>query len=360
MAGQRKHMPVLLDETTPWEGDRLSDFAYRYADGTPKQQAKAEGGLRDNSHLSWANIIYLTSNSSVVNQITSSKKNAAAQVARIFEIEIPDLGLVTEDQHLLDVLYQNTGVAGQRFVAAIATTAVREKVTLLVKAKIKDLYARTSVATEGRYWVHLAACTLVAGEIAARLGIHQFNMKLLDLWVRDRINEMSGSAILAYEEAEDTVSDLLRDVYPGLIITLNEGHGTKGAVLAPNTYPPRNTVKGRMVIESNLLYLATGAINEWCTKHGVDARALSSALHRKGILIERDVRYPVGRGTNIPVARARCWLLTGDLTKAVVDDETAKIEQANNILRGDFRGHKNADQQPHPDLPVGEVRADAG
>ncbi len=85
IAGQRRNMPVLFDEVTTWDGPRLRAFLYAYSDGTPKQQAKAEGGLRDNDHLSWSNTVFVTANESVVGKIMTTNRNTAAQVVRVFE-----------------------------------------------------------------------------------------------------------------------------------------------------------------------------------------------------------------------------------------------------------------------------------
>lgn len=333
MAGQRKHMPVLLDEATPWEGTRLSDFVYRYSDGTPKQQAKAEGGLRDNSHISWCNMIYVTSNKSVVSMISASSRNAAPQVARVFEIELPTMTLSVADQEMLDELFQHTGWIGATFVQAVARTNTREKVALLARQKVQELHGRTGTGTEGRFWVNAAAMTLVAGHVARKLGLIKFDIAAIDAWARRQIVTLSGYAGQALEGAEDTLSDMLRDLYPGILSTLTEGRGTTGAVLAPNTYPPRGTVMGRMIIEQGVLYLAAGAVQDWCRTASVDMRLLAEALSSKGYLVTSKERYHLGRGTNLPgTTRVRCWQLAGDLVAEALEVAPTSA----NVVKGNF------------------------
>lgn len=355
LAGQRRHLPVLLDETSPWDGPRLSDFVYRYSDGTPKQQARAEGGLRDNSHISWCNMIYLTSNKSVINMISTSHRGAAAQVARVFEYELPDMKLSVGDQHLLDELFHHTGLIGHKFIAFLAKDGVRETVTKLVKAKVQELYGRSGLGTEARYWVHLAAAALVAGQLAFKLKLFKFNVALVDRWVRTILEKLGGAANLAMEDPEDTFSDLLRDLYPGILVTLNEGRAFTGATIAPNTWAPRGPLNGRMIIEHGVLYLAVGAINQWCTKNGVDVRLLRGALLKNKHMEGVESRVNLGRGTHIPSSsRVRCWKLVGNLIVEVAQDI---VSGQGNVVRGNFR----AKQQDADDLtlPVDEVRADA-
>lgn len=337
MAGQRKHMPVLLDETTPWEGARLSDFVYRYSDGTPKQQAKAEGGLRDNSHISWCNMIYVTSNKSVVNMISAAHRNAAPQIARVFEIELPKMELSVTDQALLDELFLHTGNIGAEFVKAVARYSTRVRVTQLAKQKVQELYGRTGTSTEARYWVYTAAAVLVAGHIASRLGLIKFPMQPLDVWSREQICTLAGRAEYAHEDAEDVLSDMLRDLYPGILITLTEGRANQGAIIAPNTYPPRGTIAGRMITELSTLYLATGAVQTWCSDNGVDMRLLAMSLQKKGWLVKASERYHLGRGTSLPgTTRVRCWRLQGDLVSATLDN----LPQ--NVIQGQFRKEDGA------------------
>lgn len=352
MAGQRKHMPVLLDEATPWEGTRLSDFVYRYSDGTPKQQAKAEGGLRDNSHISWCNMIYVTSNKSVINMIAAAHRNAAPQIARVFEIELPTVKLSVADQAMLDELFQHTGTIGAAFVKAIARYTTRAKVVQLLKQKIQELYGRTGTNTEARYWVYAAAATLVAGHVARSLGLIKFDIPAIDVWSRNQICHLAGRAEYAHEDAEDTLSDMLRDLYPGILITLTEGRANQGAVLAPNTYLPRGTLAGRVITEQSVLYLATGAVQGWCSDNGIDMRLLAASLQKKGCLTKASERYHLGRGTNLPgTTRVRCWQLQGDLVSATLDNLPS------NVIQGNFRGQ---DQDPvDPSVPADEVRADA-
>ena len=346
MAGQRHHLPVLLDETSPWEGQRLSDFVYRYSDGTPKQQAKAEGGLRDNSHISWCNMIFVTSNKSVISMIETATRNAAPQIARVFEVQFPDEARPSvTDQPLLDELFQHTGTVGARFIKAVSRADIRKGTVQAVRQKVQELHQLTGTGTEARYWVHLAAVTLVAGKIAQRLKLHQFDLDFMQEWACERIVELAARSEVAYDDAEDTLSDMLRDLYPGMLITLTEGRGTQGAVLAPNTYPPRGALTGRVIVDQGILYLAAGAVNEWCAKHGIDTRGLATALKTKKCLTDTSARYYLSRGTSIPgTTRVRCWALQGAMVSEALND------LPDNVIQGQFRKVDNP--LPEQELPV--------
>jgi hypothetical protein len=342
IAGQRRNMPVLFDEVTTWDGPRLRAFLYAYSDGTPKQQARAEGGLRDNDHLSWSNNVFVTANESVIGKIMTTNRNTAAQVARVFEYELPRIGedgLDVTDQQLVDAVYRHYAVAGARFISAVVTR--QAQVAAAVRKLVQHIHLATGVGTEARYWTHQVATAIVAGRMAKVLGIFDFDPESVYRWALDQIKLLSGQAEAACEDYEDSLADLIRDCYPGLIITLNEGRGTSSATYPPGVYPPRNVIHGRVILEQKRLYLAVGSVRAWCAKHGLDVRTFTNNLIDQGLLLPGLVKYSVGRGTNITAGRSSCYQLTG---KAVVDAVNDLVEDhLDNVVRGRF-----ARPQPEP------------
>lgn len=335
IAGQRRNLPVLLDETTKWSGDKLSAFAYRYSTGVPKAQGKAEGGLRDNSHISWANIIYLTANNSISSQITAALKNAGAQVARVIEIEIPDRELHTEDKALFDVLVANAGSPGERFLSWLTPQATLDLVANNLRALEQSLYKRCGVGTEARYWVAGVAAVLTAGRIAKALKLHDFDLKSLERWSLQLIKGLSGTVRASYEDPEDTLSDMVREFYPGFIITDTE-YRRQGVPFASGCYPPRGAVTGRVILDTHRMYLPVTQVRQWCAKAGVDYGQLVLGLTRRSILHDEDDRFNLGRGTSIPAPRTRTWRIESEQIIGLVNDVTRTSEDDDKIIRGRF------------------------
>lgn len=350
IAGQRRNLPVLFDEVTTWDGQRLRSFVYAYSDGTPKQQARAEGGLRDNDHLAWSNTIFLTANESVIGKISAANRNAAAQVARIFEYQLPKVGegLDVTDQGLVDAVFKHYGVAGAKFLSAIITR--QEQIANAVRKLVQHIHLVTGVGTEGRYWTHQVACAIVAGRMARVLGIFAFDPDPVYHWALDQVKALAGLAQDAQEDYEDSLADLIRDCYPGLIITLDEGRGgASKATYPPGVYPPRNAIHGRVVLEQSRLYLATGAVRAWCVKHAVDLKTFTNKLIDMQLLVRGTTKYVLGKGTNLTTGRASCYQFTG---KAIADTVHDLVEEGlDNVVRGRFA--KNPAQLPNEaDLAV--------
>ena len=349
IAGQRRNLPVLFDEVTTWDGPRLRQFLYSYSDGTPKQQARAEGGLRDNDHLSWSNTVFITANESVIGKITTTSRNTAAQIVRVFEYELPrvgESGLDVTDQHLVDAVFKHYAVAGAKFISAVVTR--QAQVAKAVRKLVQQIHLATGVGTEARYWTHQVATAIVAGRMAKVLGIFDFDPESVYRWALKQIESLAGQANDAREDYEDSLADLIRDCYPGLIITLNEGRGTSSATYPPGVYPPRSVIHGRVVLEQKVLYLAAGSVRSWCAKHGLDLKTFTTNLLDQGLLLPGLVKYSVGRGTNITTGRSSCYQLTG---KAVVDAVADLVEdQLDNIVRGRFG--RQEQPAPNDEIPL--------
>lgn len=330
MAGQRRNLPVLLDEATDWPPARLSEFLYGYSDGTPKQQAKAEGGLRDNAHLSWSNIIFLTSNTSVVSKLSSELKNTGPQIARIFEYALPlHVKPDVADQPLVDEIYKHYGVAGAHFIQHVVQN--QDLVAKATRTLVQRLHQACNVKSDARYWTHAVACAIVAGKIAKALNIMEFDVKAVHFWAMGQIVAMAGKAVEAHEDYEDCLSDMIRDLYPGLIITLDEGWGSGlRATFPPGIVVPRGPIHGRVITENKEIRIAHGSVKRWCSSHGVDINSLLDDLDRRGILKSRKVSCTLGRGTHIPTGSASCYIFEGDTVFDTVKDVS------DNVIRGRF------------------------
>jgi hypothetical protein len=130
--GQRHHLPALVDETTTWPGDKLGKFAYAYASGQPKAQAKAEGRPAGTTTTAAG----ATSPSSPATAPPWARSPPASAtpgrgVARLFEIEVPRLGLNTDDKQIIDGLIKHHSITGHHFVSQIV--GQRETVIALLR-----------------------------------------------------------------------------------------------------------------------------------------------------------------------------------------------------------------------------------
>lgn len=328
MAGQRNNLPVLVDEATSWGPKKIGEWAYRFSSGLAKQQAKAEGGMRDNSGLNWNSVCFLTSNDPVASALMSHRRDCQAQLARVFDVRFYPRNLDTNDQKYIDRLWQNTGNTGAEFIKYVVDN--REKVAALLEKMRTRLYEETGLNQEARFWIIYASSVLVGGLISQKLGHHKFDMKALHSWVIKQIKNMSITSVESIDDVEDTLRDMMADKQPGMIVTMTEPAKVGDHTPFAEGYgAPRMTITGRFIVSTGDIYMPKSEVKSWCAKHSIDMNSFRDNLKAKKWLKSEDVRYFVGKGTTVSTTRVRCWHLNWE--------DTAKML---NIISGDFESNE--------------------
>lgn len=307
MAGQRKHLPVLVDEVTEWNGERVSQFAYHYANGVAKIQAKAEGGLRDNSKLNWSNVMYLTGNKSIIELLSSYTGNPGPQIARVFEVRVDDIVLDPADaksvRELLDGFY---GVGGDLFLRKIVPRQAILRAA--IEREQERLTAQLRLGSAERYWVLLAACVLVTFAVTRKLGLHAFDEGAFRHWVAKQVRDLSRRLNEAYRDPEDVFNDFLMAISPGLVVTTNDGKD-RAATFDVGSSMPRTAITGRVItsVANPRMYIPVSRVRQWCADNGVDYGSFRKELISRKLLFGTDVRFNVMQGLPGAAIRGRCW-----------------------------------------------------
>ena len=312
IAGQRRNLPMLIDETSDWSTEALASFLYSYSMGQPKAQGAADGGLRDNSHLQWFNVCYLTTNNSSTDDLIAASGNAEPKIMRLFEVPFPD---ITKDlpekrrlhsQLITEAVSKHSGQAGAAFIEAIIPYV--DHLPDAIEAKVKWLQDKTGVSNAGRYWLRLGACLLVAFAASKKAGLHSFDAKPFTQKVIKIIETMKRRAENAVPSAEDVIARYLAENHNGLIVTKQLGSDKQKVPFASGHQAPRGEIVGRVVSEGKDagLYLAGDALRRWCGQHSMPFQQVVQELKENGLLIDRSKRFYLGKGTTIPVAQCRC------------------------------------------------------
>jgi hypothetical protein len=308
MAGLRHNLPILVDETTEWSPQKLGSFVYRFSNGTGKLQGKADGGLRDTAKLNWNSICYITSNTPCAQSLMAHKRNCQAQLARVFDVRFNSTNLSTDDSVLFEELWQHTGNTGARFMQYV--TQNQEKVKALNAKYLSRINKLANLTQEARFWAMFSASVMTSAQITKLLGIHNFDVQAIEDWTVAHLKKMKVVSNATIEAVDDTLRDLMADLQSGMVVTLKEPT-TRGEFtrFADGYGAPRSAVTGRYVVETGDVYIPVNLVRKWCAEQNVDVIDLRDKLHSKKWLKQKDIRYDVGRGTNVTSTRARCWHL---------------------------------------------------
>lgn len=310
MAGIRRNLPVLLDEATNWDQEKLAAFAYLYSQGTAKLQAKPEGGLRDSSRNNWKNIIFMTANKSAVTTMSLNNTNSLPQIARILDVEFPAAQVTTGKHTTIEKLWRHSGTAGHEYIryCVMHQDEIRDKLNKTVHL----VNSLCETKTDARFWVQAVSCAMVAYGITRKLGLHSFDQKAFTSYAISRVEVMQESAGTVQTIRNEAWEEFIDSIRPGLLVTMDMGdlRAKRHAVLAPNhTTLPYGKVTGRYVTDEGLLYIPRTTIRRWMSTRGISMKNLRARLVRRGILHSEDTKLQLGRGTTIETGQYPCWVI---------------------------------------------------
>lgn len=324
LAGERKHLPVMMDEITLWDAERLADFLYLYSQGTPKNRGKSDGGLADVSHLSWSNMLLLTANAKVSSKVVARQGNSAPMLARILEVPFPEEDLRKTDKVGVEMsnelLREHTGIAGDAFLrtlVAIDKTQLREHLERMFSKINEDL----GLESADRFWAQAATHLLIAFSLTKRIGLHSFDTGQFKQAVYRCVEQMQAIVDDSTDDLEDTLGAMMADLNAGIIATDAPGrlnHRNDNILLKPL---PRGRVQGRIITQGDKagVYLLAKDVRRWCNDNQRDYNALRDTLMRQGILLEPGARFNLGLGTPLSTGRPRSWRLRYDALQQTTD-----------------------------------------
>jgi hypothetical protein len=298
-AEMRRHLPMLIDEITPWGGKKASDFAYRYSQGLPKDRLKQDGSLRDNKDAGWTNIALLSSNESMVSHIIANYVNPGPRIYRIWEYKFTTkssemLGK-SEGQRVINELLSMQGVAGDAFIRYVVTH--RDEIASRLDAADEEFTTVLNLNQEARFWLKIAACIWVAHEITTTLGLQKFDGGALKAWVKRSLRDMHNRVSDSHVDMAGLFGDMIAELHSGFLMTAIEGdrRSKDGKAATIHGYPPRGAVTGRVIINDNRVLVSIHAIREWCKENNTPVDEMIEVATARGWYRGR-FKYCLGKG----------------------------------------------------------------
>lgn len=294
-------LPVYIDEVTNMEPKALSDFIYSLTQGRSKGRGRIDGSERPTAD--WNNIVVSSSNSSLAGRLGTGKSNSKAERVRLFEYRleaVPHLNRKTSQQ-LHDVIADNYGVAGERYIQYIVTH--QDEVKAGVRKAMLAIDKLTGAPDEERFWTGGVASTLYGGMLARKLGLILFDPMPLWVWA---VNTIKAARYERLVDATDDIEVLGRylNEFAQERITVDEtkeGFDSEKKV----NYPPRGELHQRFEVNSGLLYVEKHHFRTWLSDNHEDWSEIRTKLQEKRIYLS-SVRKSLGAGTGFPTANVEC------------------------------------------------------
>jgi len=313
MASTFNGTPLLFDELTERDDKDFTPVMYNLSNGTGKIRMTSNGKFAETVEP-FAGIYGGTSNDNVTDKIYSDEKKdiSDAASARCFEIggltkKVVDKTFAgTNMKELLEHgLFKHHGVAAQVYVPYIAKNR-DAVVALLAKTRIK-LGSDAAAESRERYYIDLIAFAYVAGSIAKRLGLINWDVKAMTKWALDHLRSLRRSFAERTASTEDNLSLFLRWMHGSIILTKHfPSTKPKHADIETQIEPVRGKPLARIALQDRKMLVAVSALQEWCKEYNQVPEKVRDQLIKDNYIL-RTTREIIGKGTLVTTGQMRVY-----------------------------------------------------
>jgi hypothetical protein len=318
--GLQNSLVVPIDEvttktrnTTEGAVGWAKEFLLAVTQGKGKERIDGASITERRNITQWKLLALLSSNTSIIDGLTSSVTTTEGEINRLLEIEMHEpLGLTREEEALVGSLADNYGYAGYQFIKWVCNNKdTTRKVVKQVGDELQRLF--DAKGTE-RYWMAgitaiISAAVLVGSKYANVIklpiqGITEFAGELL--------YKMRAASQANTRTANDILNTFVREYHPNLLILRKKNDAViaqMGLQDITEETQTRSKVRGR--VEHGFkpgvvtLYIERTVLNQHCYEMTFNSTAFLKELEQS-YKVDKDVRKSLFANTKSVGPRVRC------------------------------------------------------
>jgi hypothetical protein len=310
-------IPVLLDEFSGRSADELTRTGYALANGRDKERLGSSGKFATVGG-EWYKNSFITSNDSLhetISKLPAGYRVEATQL-RFFEVQLPKdyrstvFPDITQEfiEHHMDNVY---GSAFRPYIRFIVKN--HDWVRRQIAAARSKFNPKSEDDNKERFYRDTIVTALVAGKIAEKLGLIQFDVGGMKKWAVAQVERMREGRREHNVDISEQLALLIASLPGRLIITKHFGDARSGSAEHPMEQL-RAPAVGRVCTEDKKVYITVKAVSDWCKENGVAPSEMRDELDRAGYLVFATDGKPshnvrIGAGTTMPSSSARCYEL---------------------------------------------------
>jgi Domain of unknown function (DUF927) len=314
--GALRNIPVIMDELTNSDPDRVSSILFMMANGQPKDRATQTAQLVNNPYR-WDMTSLVTSNDNLHDVLENAHSKDAQNAAklRLFQINLrksdlsevfPDINKTLVEETLLGNQY---GMVGRDWLQFIVNNQV--KIQNLLSAA-RATYNNHMEDSSTRFYRDLILVTYIAAKLAKQRGFIQWDVEAMREWAEaNLLNLRLGINTGSWE---NDISDFIASLNGRTIVTkiFREGRGRRISVeqsmapISPNVIPV-----ARRAIDDSRFFVVESYLREWCKARKLLFKQMVEEMVARGYLKHKNgtvatPRINIGNGTDVSRSRATC------------------------------------------------------
>jgi len=326
------HLPVIYDELTNRDPAIIKEFVIVFTNGRDKMRGTADAQIQ-HTQASWQTILVSASNQPLVDLLSAQGTDAQAFRVLEFEATLPKEIQKNLGDRLKMTLQQNAGHAGDLYLRYLTQHETLEWVKTQLPKVTDEIWARTKLDSQHRFWVRTLASVALAGQMVRQLDLVSFSPERIVDWAVEqlisRAKDEAESGITGNERYNvNVLSEFLNDNIDSILVVADKFKPQQRQM--PIAKPWRK-LHIRYELNTGMLYISEAAFKEWLGKRELALRHVVRDLHNKLIVLRPRHQFTLGAGTDLASGQMPCIevnarhpMLSGTL--ASVDELSSKLE----------------------------------
>jgi hypothetical protein len=304
------NIPAAFDEITNMKPMEMSDLAYQMTGGRQKNRMSSGANTERLRGRPWGLLCTTSANVSLIETVSMSKSMPRAEAMRVLEVRADRIFKGSIDKQKTDLfttmVMENYGHAGPLFVQYVMNNK-EEVVELLHNVQIK-IDTAAGLGPENRFWSAFVACSVTAGIIANRIGLLDFDMKVLTPFVVNQVLKpnMAYSADLT-APIDQVLNDYIHEKWQNILWIKStqdlRGSHSNGvdSLIVPESQP-KGQLLARYETDTKKLYILPKPFKEWCGLQQVNYSSVVEELTKNMNAKKTKIRLSKGTHMNLPPA----------------------------------------------------------
>lgn len=290
-----RNLPVLIDEITcMYDGDTAS-MLYDIVNGKEKSRSTSAGtGLAKSGH--WETITVFTSNTSLYEMLKNYKTQTSATCMRVIEYTCDFANYSGTDtamviNNAMTAARENYGVAGREFIKYIVT---HPECIDRIRKEAEAFALRNEKQADERFWLYGMAIPLIAGKVAHDAGIVDYDVDALTAYCENELLPMLRRNVKADKPTGSNLfSDFLMGNISNTLTVRTKNRPQSDAEVLGNfngidpyivMAPSSHNVSIRREADTDTIYIAASALNDWCKQKRISRDAMLAELEKNGYM----------------------------------------------------------------------------
>jgi hypothetical protein len=283
--GMMNNLPFTTDEITNLSGMTFSDMAYSITSGRGKDRMQQHVNELRANDTTWSTISLCSSNASFYDKMSAEKALPDGEFRRVIEYRI-GFSHVLELEYAKEMfdhqLNSNYGHAGEKYLKFLVDNYEEVKRALHSYQNYLDRQLKLSQAE--RFWSAAIAAILLGIKLAKDLGLLDWDLDRLEVWVRTLINELRDVTPPSALDPLSALGEFINCNQQSILIVNGNADARTKLHAMPLREPKSKDLFIRYEPDTKLMYIALGPFKTYCVSRHLNFTEAKQELLKLGLL----------------------------------------------------------------------------